>query len=151
MQCIKIRLSIFFSPFSLSIIFSARIIGPTLGYILGSTCLSIYVDPGHIPNGMDQDHPRYIGAWWIGFIVIAIFLMIFSPMLTLFPSRLPAENETDAKKVERELSEDEKPQSVMDWWKEFIGIVVTRFYCRKRVRLFIFVFSKPQLSANNFE
>ena len=77
---------------------------------------------------MDQDHPRYIGAWWIGFIVIAIFLMIFSPMLTLFPSRLPAENETDAKKVERELSEDEKPQSVMDWWKEFIGIV-TRFYC----------------------
>ena len=88
---------ILFSPFSLSIIFSARIIGPTLGYILGSTCLSIYVDPGHIPNGMDQDHPRYIGAWWIGFIVIAIFLMIFSPMLTLFPSRLPAENETDAK------------------------------------------------------
>ena len=81
---------LFFSPFNLSVVFSARTIGPTLGYTLASACLSIYVDPGNIPPGIDEDHPRYIGAWWIGFIVIAVLLMIFAPWLTLFPSVLPS-------------------------------------------------------------
>ena len=81
---------LFSSPFNLSVVFSARPIGPTLGYTLASACLSIYVDPGNIPPGIDEDHPRYIGAWWIGFIVIAVLLMIFAPWLTLFPSVLPS-------------------------------------------------------------
>jgi hypothetical protein len=39
------------SPFSLSVVFSARILGPTLGYLLGSTCLAVYADPGKAPEG----------------------------------------------------------------------------------------------------
>ena len=33
-------------PLSLGIASASRMLGPTLGYILGSACLAIYVDPG---------------------------------------------------------------------------------------------------------
>jgi len=47
-----------------------RTIGPALGYVLGSACLSIYVDPMNAPLGINEDSPQWIGAWWIGFICI---------------------------------------------------------------------------------
>ncbi len=34
---------------------------------------------------------RWLGAWWIGFLVIAVGLFLFSPLMTLFPQRLPGE------------------------------------------------------------
>ena len=35
---------------ALSVVTSARVIGPTLGYMLGSACLSVYAHPGQVPK-----------------------------------------------------------------------------------------------------
>jgi hypothetical protein len=49
---------------------AARTIGPAFGYLLGSACLKLYADTNHVPNGLTDGSPNWVGAWWIGFIVI---------------------------------------------------------------------------------
>lgn len=113
-------------------VFASRIIGPTLGFMLGSACLALYVDPGKAPHGITEDHPRWIGAWWIGFVVIAILLMIFAPWLTLFPERFSssAAVETDADKIARQLAQEKEPKTAKEWWREFKE-VATRLFSSK--------------------
>merc|ERR1712168_385789 len=50
------------SPLVLALTFTFRLIGPTLGYLLGAQCLSTYVYPSVDP-GFDEKDPRWIGAW----------------------------------------------------------------------------------------
>lgn len=51
------------SPLYMAITIGVRILGPALGYYLGSICIRQYVD-----LSMDVDHtdPNFIGAWWLG-------------------------------------------------------------------------------------
>jgi len=96
------------SPLSLSLTFTFRLVGPTLGYLLGAKCLNTYVYPGLEP-GFDEKDPRWIGAWWAGFPIIATLLLVFAAPLCLFPQRLPKTN-TDASRQSAEtknLTEEE--------------------------------------------
>ena len=49
---------------------AARTVGPAFGYMLGSAALTIYADPQNLPEGLTDSSPSWVGAWWIGFIVI---------------------------------------------------------------------------------
>ncbi|OQR68398.1 solute carrier organic anion transporter family member 1C1-like [Tropilaelaps mercedesae] len=64
-----------------------RGLGPVLGFILSSACLAFYEDPG-CPPEYDSEDPRWIGAWWIGFIVLAGFQLVFTAPLLLFPKQI---------------------------------------------------------------
>eukprot|EP00092_Neocalanus_flemingeri_P037475 GFUD01040807.1.p1 GENE.GFUD01040807.1~~GFUD01040807.1.p1 ORF type:complete len:723 (+),score=131.38 GFUD01040807.1:150-2318(+) len=101
------------SPFMLSLTFVFRLVGPTFGYLLGAKCLTTYVYPGQEPDGIEEGDPRWIGAWWIGFPIIATLLLIFSLPLMLFPQRLP-KTDTDASRNKKEtdnlLSEAQKKE-----------------------------------------
>ncbi len=46
------------SPFLLSVVTSARTLGPSLGYLLGGFCLKIYVEPTRTPEDIDEDDHR---------------------------------------------------------------------------------------------
>ena len=135
----RYRLSQCFKILSLSLTFTARLVGPTLGFLLGSACLGTYVYPGmevitiliivisiiilacfsvtscplriysHIPFlasplqswtelvysclmfdcstqvDFNEKDPRWVGAWWIGFPIIAALLLLFSAPLIFFP------------------------------------------------------------------
>lgn len=48
-----------------AITIGVRILGPALGFILGSFCTMIYVDLSMDPPITPAD-PRWIGAWWLG-------------------------------------------------------------------------------------
>ena len=37
--------------------------------------------------GIDQRDPRFIGAWWLGFIVIGLLLLVSTLPLFLFPQQ----------------------------------------------------------------
>lgn len=56
-----------------------RMLAPALGYTLASMSLKMYISPSLTPTINDLD-PRWLGAWWLGWIVLAVLL---TP-LTLF-------------------------------------------------------------------
>jgi solute carrier organic anion transporter family, member 5A len=69
-----------------------RTVGPAVGFILGFACLSIYVDPTLTPAIKRRD-PRWIGAWWLGWIILGTAMTLFAFLMALFPAELPtAEN-----------------------------------------------------------
>ena len=44
---------------------------------------------GIILIGLREDHPQWIGAWWLGLVIISAILFVVSPLMTLFPSKIP--------------------------------------------------------------
>ncbi len=83
-----------FSEFSLGFSISPRLLGPTLGFLLGSFCLTTYVYP-HEDPGFSEGDPRWIGAWWLGYPIIGSLILVFAGPLACFPQRLPKQG-TDA-------------------------------------------------------
>ncbi|XP_048886479.1 solute carrier organic anion transporter family member 3A1-like [Brienomyrus brachyistius] len=73
------------SSLYLGILFSTLVFGPACGFILGSLCTKIYVDAVFIGSSrldITPDDPRWIGAWWGGFILCGVLL--FSSALPMF-------------------------------------------------------------------
>ena len=119
------------SPAVLGIVLGTRTLGPGLGYLLGSFCLSIYVSPGR-EGLLVEGEDGWLGAWWLGFVIVATLTAVISPFLALFPERLPSEDETFAKSLEK--SRDEMSKTGMDYIRDTIE-------CAKRLaknKIYIF-------------
>ncbi|XP_055338478.1 solute carrier organic anion transporter family member 5A1-like [Paramacrobiotus metropolitanus] len=65
-----------------------RLLGPLIGFGLGSVCLTVYYDFSQKPRFPPND-PRWISAWYIGFFVIGIGLIVFGALMGLFPAEIP--------------------------------------------------------------
>ncbi|XP_054268482.1 solute carrier organic anion transporter family member 74D-like [Macrosteles quadrilineatus] len=75
------------SPLYFAITIGVRILGPALGFILGSLCTLLYVDLSVDPPVTPKD-PRWVGAWWLGLVCISALLMLASLAMFAFPKRL---------------------------------------------------------------
>ncbi|XP_072764571.1 solute carrier organic anion transporter family member 74D [Anoplolepis gracilipes] len=76
------------SPLYFAITIGVRILGPALGFILGSLCTMVYADLSRTPQITPTD-PRWVGAWWLGLVLISAMLMFVSIAMFAFPTRLP--------------------------------------------------------------
>ena len=76
------------APIFLGVFHIAAVVGPGLGFVLGGTWLQIYVDP-LIPTTLTNTDPAYVGAWWIGFIIISVLVTLLSVPILMFPQELP--------------------------------------------------------------
>lgn len=76
------------APLMLCLSTFVRLLGPALGYSLASFCLKFYIVPTLHPKITDDD-PRWIGAWWIGHLIIGVPLLILAPIVCAFPKTLP--------------------------------------------------------------
>jgi len=56
-----------------AITIGVRILGPALGFILGSLCTRLYADLTVDPKITPTD-PRWVGAWWLGKSVMESYL-----------------------------------------------------------------------------
>ena len=45
----------------------------------------------HLETDMSPQDPKWVGAWWIGFILLAFFMLIWAAPTVLFPARLPGQ------------------------------------------------------------
>ena len=81
---------------------------------------------------MDEDSPKWIGAWWIGFVVVGAWLLLLAPFMTLFPAVIhtPGTKSTDAEKVRRELAAEKTPTSLIEWLEE-VKVVIGRLIRRR--------------------
>lgn len=75
------------APIYFSVLSALRLLGPTTGFLMVSLCLSMNEDP-FAEIKLAQTDPRFIGAWWLGFIIIGSFIFISSLPLFLFPKNL---------------------------------------------------------------
>ncbi|XP_050689028.1 solute carrier organic anion transporter family member 74D-like [Eriocheir sinensis] len=76
------------TPIYFAVTSGVRILGPTFGFVLGFVCTRLYVDPLADP-GIEPTDPRWIGAWWLGLVVVAATLSLTSIAMFAFPRHLP--------------------------------------------------------------
>lgn len=71
----------------IGVIMAISIFGPGVGFGLGAFFSQTYVTLEDVQISVRD--PRWIGAWWLGFIVFGLLAMIVSIPLMCFPKRMP--------------------------------------------------------------
>ncbi|XP_017656397.1 solute carrier organic anion transporter family member 2B1 isoform X1 [Nannospalax galili] len=82
------------SPLYLGILFAVTMMGPGMAYGLGSLMLRLYVDIDRMPEGgisLTSKDPRWVGAWWLGFLIAAGLVALAAIPYFFFPRELPKE------------------------------------------------------------
>lgn len=74
------------SPFYISILMSLRLIGPASGFMITAFCLRMYENPFMDP-GIKHTDPRFVGAWWLAFVICGSLLLLASLPMFLFPAQ----------------------------------------------------------------
>ncbi|XP_025048818.1 solute carrier organic anion transporter family member 2B1 isoform X1 [Alligator sinensis] len=100
------------SPLYLGILFAVTVIGPGVAFMLGSAMLRFYVDFDKLSKEeiqLTNQDPRWVGAWWLGFLVAASLVALSAIPYFFFPREMPKEvareKESDAKKSKSMLSQ----------------------------------------------
>ncbi|XP_067839009.1 solute carrier organic anion transporter family member 4C1-like [Heptranchias perlo] len=76
------------------------VLGPAIGYVLGGQLLDIYIDVNDISKiALTPDDPRWLGAWWIGFLLCWILAWCLVLPLSCFPKQLPGTAKIRLQKV----------------------------------------------------
>ncbi|CAH0724567.1 unnamed protein product, partial [Brenthis ino] len=75
------------SPLYMAITIGTRVIGPAIGFLLGALCTRVYVDP-LVDPGYKYSDPRWVGAWWLGMVFIAGFIVLLSILMFFFPKQI---------------------------------------------------------------
>lgn len=68
------------TPALISLSYFLRMLGPAMGYALASVCLKMYISPSLTPTISNTD-PRWLGAWWLGWFILAGVLIVFAFLL----------------------------------------------------------------------
>uniref|UniRef100_A0A8C2PIQ7 Solute carrier organic anion transporter family member n=1 Tax=Capra hircus TaxID=9925 RepID=A0A8C2PIQ7_CAPHI len=92
------------------ILFTMLVFGPACGFILGSFCTKIYVDAVFIDTSnldITPDDPRWIGAWWGGFLLCGALLFFSSVLMFGFPQSLPPHSDPALESEQAMLPERE--------------------------------------------
>ncbi|NXM94992.1 SO2B1 protein, partial [Sylvia borin] len=82
------------SPLYLGILFSVTVIGPGVAFMLGSAMLRFYVDIDKVSAAevqLTNKDPRWVGAWWLGFLVAASLVALSALPYFFFPREMPKE------------------------------------------------------------
>ena len=80
-------MNFFFTLFS-AFVYATSALGPVCGFALGAVMLQIYVDFTTVDPtslGLTTADPRWVGAWWFGFVIGGILLAIVAIPLFAFP------------------------------------------------------------------
>ncbi|KAI7795784.1 solute carrier organic anion transporter family member 2B1 [Triplophysa rosa] len=102
------------SPFYLGILFAVTVIGPAFGYIMASFMLRFFVDI-HKMNEINFNNKdaKWVGAWWLGFLVAGTILFLTSLPYMFFPRKMTKEEtiEVSAEPSSEKMIEDKRPKT----------------------------------------
>nr|XP_045379311.1 solute carrier organic anion transporter family member 4C1-like isoform X2 [Camelus bactrianus] len=70
--------------------YSMSVLGPAVGYVLGGQLLTLYIDVDlGQSTDITEDDPRWLGAWWIGFLMSWFLAWSLIIPFSCFPKHLP--------------------------------------------------------------
>ncbi|XP_063222181.1 solute carrier organic anion transporter family member 74D-like [Bacillus rossius redtenbacheri] len=93
------------TPILLGVVMSLRMLGPAIGFVFSAFCLSMYIEPSLTPVIRPKD-PRWLGAWWLGWIFLGTLKLIMGFLVAFFPKELPMNKEKE-ETVEIKLEDGE--------------------------------------------
>ncbi|XP_047412528.1 solute carrier organic anion transporter family member 4C1 isoform X1 [Sciurus carolinensis] len=80
--------------------YSMSILGPAIGYVLGGQLLTMYIDVAMgQSSAITEDDPRWLGAWWIGFLISWFIAWSLIIPFSCFPKHLPGTAKIQAGKI----------------------------------------------------
>ncbi|XP_065130799.1 solute carrier organic anion transporter family member 1C1-like isoform X1 [Paramisgurnus dabryanus] len=80
------------SAFYIGCLHTISVIGPLFGYSLGSLCANLYVDIGLVSQeslSITQQDSRWVGAWWLGYVVAGSLTLLTALPFWCLPRALP--------------------------------------------------------------
>lgn len=93
------------SSMYIGIYYAFAIVGPAVGYLAGGAFLNIYVDVNQVNSAsvsITPNSPRWVGAWWIGFLISGLLAFVVAFPMCGFPTKLPG-SEIFKKEREKEV------------------------------------------------
>ncbi|XP_075427540.1 solute carrier organic anion transporter family member 4A1 [Ascaphus truei] len=76
------------SPVYVGVFYTAAIIGPAVGYLLGGVFLNMYTEINS-PTELTPENPLWVGAWWVGFLGAGAAAFLISFPILGYPQQLP--------------------------------------------------------------
>ncbi|XP_062830476.1 solute carrier organic anion transporter family member 2B1 [Anolis carolinensis] len=125
------------SPLYIGILFATTTMGPALAFIVGSVMLRFYVDIDKFSAAeihINNKDPRWVGAWWLGFILTASIVAISSIPYFFFPRELPKEEEVPRKTI-AEMAKAELKEELRIKHREVESLPLKQF-----IKLFPMIF-----------
>ncbi|XP_008155330.2 solute carrier organic anion transporter family member 4A1 isoform X2 [Eptesicus fuscus] len=77
-----------YSPVYIAIFYTAAILGPAAGYLIGGALLNIYTELGRRTE-LTTESPLWVGAWWVGFLGTGAAAFFIAVPILGYPRRLP--------------------------------------------------------------
>uniref|UniRef100_A0A8B9SUZ2 Solute carrier organic anion transporter family member n=1 Tax=Anas platyrhynchos TaxID=8839 RepID=A0A8B9SUZ2_ANAPL len=77
-----------YSPVYIAVFYTAAILGPAAGYLVGGMFLNIYTEIHREPD-ITPENTLWVGAWWIGFLGAGAASLLISIPILGYPQRLP--------------------------------------------------------------
>ncbi|XP_006639753.2 solute carrier organic anion transporter family member 4A1 isoform X2 [Lepisosteus oculatus] len=87
-----------YAPVYIGIFYTAAIVGPAAGYLLGGFFLNMYTEI-HETMELTPENPLWVGAWWIGFLVGGAASLLVSIPILGYPRQLPGSQRYVAMRV----------------------------------------------------
>ncbi|KAJ8381911.1 hypothetical protein SKAU_G00026890 [Synaphobranchus kaupii] len=84
------------SAFYIACLQTITLLGPMFGFLLGSMCARLYVDIGFVDTDsvtITPNDARWVGAWWLGFLVSSAIMLLAGLPFWYFPRSLPKQGE----------------------------------------------------------
>ncbi|CAB1347362.1 unnamed protein product [Coregonus sp. 'balchen'] len=81
------------------------ILGPVFGFMFGSFCAKIYVDIGSVDLesiSINHKDSRWVGAWWLGFLVSGFLMLLAGIPFWFLPNTLPKQGKSPSKKKQKD-------------------------------------------------
>ncbi|KAG5838559.1 hypothetical protein ANANG_G00224920 [Anguilla anguilla] len=87
-----------YAPVYIGIFYTAAIVGPAAGYLLGGMFLNMYTEI-HLTTELTPENPLWVGAWWIGFLVGGAAALVTALPILGYPRQLPGSQRYVAMRV----------------------------------------------------
>ncbi|XP_076457171.1 solute carrier organic anion transporter family member 4A1-like [Babylonia areolata] len=99
------------------IFYAFAILGPGIGYLAGGALLNIFTDFDKVGDSqltINRENPRWVGAWWLGFLIGGILALSICVPLFGFPKSLPGAEEYKAEKEKEVYKGKDEGQKATD-------------------------------------
>ncbi|XP_033880536.2 solute carrier organic anion transporter family member 1C1-like isoform X1 [Acipenser ruthenus] len=147
------------SAFYIGCLHTIAVIGPLFGFTLGAFCARLYVDIGFVDLGsitISMKDSRWVGAWWLGFIIAGGTSLVSAFPFFFLPKTLPKEGgpEKDSTAAaEQNLLQGNQQTNATDEQPKIIDVAKGFFPALKRLltnKIYVFYLIANIIMFNAF-